>query len=75
MVENERQARHLAGLRASACVRSSSRARLKKGILDDLFTRMGEGGIQELNVIVKGDVQLAPRRSSCHIHSSLWRER
>src|SRR6186997_2441029 len=58
VVENERQARHLAGLRAQR-VRAEQLARSsKKGIsLEDLFTRMGEGGIQELNVIVKGDVQ------------------
>src|SRR4051795_4962780 len=58
VVENERQARHLAGLRAQR-VRAEQLARSsKKGIsLDDLFTRMGEGGVQELNVIVKGDVQ------------------
>src|SRR6187401_3293161 len=58
VVENERQARHLAGLRAQR-VRAEQLARSsKKGIsLEDLFTRIGEGGVQELNVIVKGDVQ------------------
>src|SRR6185295_4829194 len=58
VVENERQARHLAGLRAQR-VRAEQLARSsKKGVsLEDLFTRMGEGGVQELNVIVKGDVQ------------------
>src|SRR6187397_889899 len=58
VVENERQARHLAGLRAQR-VRAEQLARSsKKGIsLEDLFTRMGEGGVQELNVIVKADVQ------------------
>src|SRR5512132_384248 len=58
VVENERQARHLAGLRAQR-VRAEQLARSsKKGIsLEDLFTRMGEGGVQGLNVIVKGDVQ------------------
>src|SRR4051812_8534581 len=51
VVENERQARHLAGLRAQR-VRAEQLARgSKRGIsLEDLFTRMGEGGVQELNV-------------------------
>jgi translation initiation factor IF-2 len=58
VVENERQARHLAGMRAQR-VRAEQLARsAKKGVsLDELFTRMQEGGVQELNVIVKGDVQ------------------
>src|SRR5213596_47015 len=58
VVENERQARHLAGLRAQR-VRAEQLARgSKKGIsLEDLFTQIGEGGVKELNVIVKGDVQ------------------
>src|SRR5919109_3817266 len=58
VVENERQARHLAGLRAQR-VRAEQLARsTKRGVsLEDLFSRMGEGGVQELNIIVKGDVQ------------------
>jgi translation initiation factor IF-2 len=58
VVENERQARHLAGLRAQR-VRAEQLARsTKRGVsLEDLFTRMGEGGVQELNIIIKGDVQ------------------
>ncbi len=58
VVENERQARHLAGLRAQR-LRAEQLARSsKKGIsLEDLFTQMGEGGVKELNIIVKGDVQ------------------
>jgi translation initiation factor IF-2 len=58
VVENERQARHLAGVRAQR-VRSEQLARgSKRGVsLEELFTRMEEGGVQELNVIVKGDVQ------------------
>jgi translation initiation factor IF-2 len=58
VVENDRQARHLAGLRAQR-VRAEQLARgAKKGVsLEELFTRMEEGGVQELNVIVKGDVQ------------------
>jgi translation initiation factor IF-2 len=58
VVENERQARHLAGLRTQR-VRAEQLARsTKRGVsLEDLFTRMGEGGVQELNIIIKGDVQ------------------
>jgi translation initiation factor IF-2 len=58
VVENDRQARHLAGLRAQR-VRAEQLARSsKKGVsLEDLFTRMGEGGVQELNLIIKADVQ------------------
>jgi translation initiation factor IF-2 len=58
VVGNERQARHLAGLRAQR-VRAEQLARsTKRGVsLEDLFTRMGEGGVQELNIIIKGDVQ------------------
>jgi translation initiation factor IF-2 len=58
VVENERQARHLAGVRAQR-VRAEQLARTtKRGVsLEDLFSRMGEGGVQELNIIIKGDVQ------------------
>jgi translation initiation factor IF-2 len=58
VVENERQARHLAGLRGQR-LRAEQLARSsKKGVsLEELFTRMEEGGVQELNIIVKGDVQ------------------
>src|ERR671924_168258 len=58
VVENERQARHLAGLRGQR-LRAEQLARsAKKGVsLEELFTRMEEGGLQELNIIVKGDVQ------------------
>jgi translation initiation factor IF-2 len=42
----------------SVCAPSSSRgARRRASRSEDLFTRIGEGGVQELNVIVKGDVQ------------------
>ena len=58
VVENDRQARHLAGLRAQR-VRAEQFARgAKKGVsLEELFTRMEEGGVQELNIVIKGDVQ------------------
>jgi translation initiation factor IF-2 len=58
VVENDRQARHLAGLRGQR-VRAEQLARsAKRGVsLEELFTRMGEGGVSELNIILKADVQ------------------
>ncbi len=58
VVENDRQARHFAQLRAQR-VRSEQLARrAKKGIsLEDLFTRIEEGAVQELGIVVKADVQ------------------
>jgi translation initiation factor IF-2 len=58
VVENERQARHLAQLRGQR-VRAEQLARTaKKGVsLEDLFTHMEAGAVQELNLIVKADVQ------------------
>jgi translation initiation factor IF-2 len=57
VVENERQARHLAGLRAQR-LRAEELAKQSKGpSLEDLFSRMAAGGVQDLNVVVKADVQ------------------
>ena len=58
VVENDRQARHFAGLRAQR-LRAEQRARgVKKGIsLEDLFRGIEEGAIQELNIVIKADVQ------------------
>src|SRR5687767_2256099 len=58
VVENERQARHLAQLRGQR-VRAEQLARTAtKGVsLEDLFTHMEAGAVQELNLIVKADVQ------------------
>ena len=56
VVENERQARHFAGLRAQR-VRAEQLARGKKGVsLEELFTQIEAGGVQDLNLVVKGDV-------------------
>jgi translation initiation factor IF-2 len=58
VVENERQARHLAGLRAQRLRAEQLAKQSKRGpSLEDLFQRMEEGGVEELGVIVKGDVQ------------------
>jgi translation initiation factor IF-2 len=58
VVENDRQARHLAGLRGQR-VRAEQLARTaKKGVsLEDLFTQMEAGAVRELNLVVKADVQ------------------
>jgi translation initiation factor IF-2 len=58
VVENERQARHLAQLRGQR-LRAEQLARSgQKGVsLEELFTQMEEAGVRDLNVIVKADVQ------------------
>jgi translation initiation factor IF-2 len=58
VVENERQARHLAQLRGQR-VRAEQLARTAtKGVsLEELFTQMEAGALRELNIIVKADVQ------------------
>jgi translation initiation factor IF-2 len=58
VVENDRQARHLAGLRGQRLRAEQLAKGAKKGVsLEELFTRIGEGGVQDLNIVVKGDVQ------------------
>jgi translation initiation factor IF-2 len=58
VVENERQARHLAGLRGQRLRAEQLARQAGRGpSLEDLFARMEAGGVQDLNVIVKGDVQ------------------
>ena len=57
-VEHERQARQLAASRAQRLRAEELARQSKKGIaLEDLFSKIGEGEVQALNVIVKGDVQ------------------
>jgi translation initiation factor IF-2 len=58
VVENDRQARHLAGLRGQRLRAEQLAKGAKKGVsLEELFTRMEEGGVQDLNIVVKADVQ------------------
>ena len=58
VVENDRQARHLAGLRGQRLRSEQLARRTKRGVsLEELFTRIEEGAVQDLNVIVKADVQ------------------
>ena len=56
VVENERQARQLAQTRAER-LRREQLAQQAKGVsLEALFSRMQEGAVQELNLVLKGDV-------------------
>jgi translation initiation factor IF-2 len=58
VVENERQARHLAGLRGQRLRAEQLAKGAKKGVsLEELFTQMEEGGVRDLNIVVKADVQ------------------
>ena len=57
VVENERQARHLAQIRAERLRREQLAQRAKPGVsLERLFEQMEEGALQELNLVVKADV-------------------
>ncbi|MCC6222322.1 MAG: translation initiation factor IF-2 [Thermoleophilia bacterium] len=58
VVANDRQARHLAGLRGQRLRAEQLARQAKRGpSLEDLFTRLGEGVVQDLNLVVKADVQ------------------
>jgi translation initiation factor IF-2 len=58
VVEHERQAKHLANLRAERLRREQLAQRPKTGVsLETLFTQMQAGAVQELNIVLKGDVQ------------------
>jgi translation initiation factor IF-2 len=57
VVENERQARDLANRRAERLRREQLAQRGKAGpSLETLFAQMQEGAVQDLNLVVKGDV-------------------
>ena len=59
MVEHERQAKDIAEKRAERLRREQLAQRSKsQGVsLESLFERMQEGAVQDLNVVLKGDVQ------------------
>ncbi len=58
VVEHERQAKHLANLRAERLRREQLAQRLKRGVsLETLFTEMQAGTVQNLDIALKGDVQ------------------
>src|SRR5205823_12409204 len=57
VVENERQARHLAHTRGERMRREQLAQQAKAGpTLETLFSEMQAGGVQDLNLVVKGDV-------------------
>ncbi len=56
VVENERMARQIAATRSQR-LRSEELANRRPVSLEDLFARIQEGGLKELNLIIKGDVQ------------------
>jgi translation initiation factor IF-2 len=57
VVENERQARHLAQLRGERLRREQLAQQTRGGVsLDRLFAEMQEGAVQDLNLVLKGDV-------------------
>jgi len=57
VVENERQARHLANVRGERLRREQLAQQAKTGpTLETLFDEMQAGGVQDLNLVVKGDV-------------------
>ena len=58
VVENERQARHLAQLRAERLRREQRARQSKRGVsLETLFSEMQAGALQELRLVLKADVQ------------------
>ena len=57
VVENERQARHLAQMRDERLRREQFAARPRSVSLESLFEQMEEGDVQELGLVVKADVQ------------------
>jgi translation initiation factor IF-2 len=56
VVENERQARHLAQNRGERLRREQFAAAGAGLSLEKLFARMQEGAVQDLNIVLKGDV-------------------
>jgi translation initiation factor IF-2 len=58
VVEHERLAKDLAQKRAGRLRREQLAQRSKRGVsLESLFTQMQEGVVQDLNIVLKGDVQ------------------
>jgi translation initiation factor IF-2 len=57
VVENERQARHSAGLRGQRLRAEQLASQAPAGVsLETLFGQMQEGAVQDLNLVLKGDV-------------------
>jgi translation initiation factor IF-2 len=57
VVENERQARHLAQLRGQRLRTEQLASQAKPGVsLESLFSQMQDGAVKDLNLVLKGDV-------------------
>jgi translation initiation factor IF-2 len=57
VVENDRQARHLAQVRSERLRREQLASQAGRGVsLEALFSQMQEGAVQDLNLVLKGDV-------------------
>jgi translation initiation factor IF-2 len=57
VVENDRQARHLAQIRGERLRREQLASQAGRGVsLEALFSQMQEGAVQDLNLVLKGDV-------------------
>jgi translation initiation factor IF-2 len=58
VVENDRQARHLAQVRAERLRREQRATQAKRGVsLESLFSEMQAGAVRELRIVLKADVQ------------------
>jgi translation initiation factor IF-2 len=58
VVENERRARELAHQRGERLRREANAKQASGGVsLESLFTQMQAGAVQDLNIVIKGDVQ------------------
>jgi translation initiation factor IF-2 len=58
VVENERRARELAHQRGERLRREALAKQSSRGLsIDTLWQRIQEGGVQDLNIVLKGDVQ------------------
>jgi translation initiation factor IF-2 len=58
VVENERRARELAHQRGERLRREALAKQTSRGVsLETLFSQMQSGGVQDLNLVIKGDVQ------------------
>ncbi|HEX7083299.1 MAG TPA: translation initiation factor IF-2 [Gaiellaceae bacterium] len=58
VVENERRAREVAHQRGERLRRESLARQSSRGVsLETLFSQMQSGGVQDLNIVLKGDVQ------------------
>ena len=58
VVENDRQARHLANVRGERLRREQLAQRSKSTVsIGDLFEQLQAGAVQDLNLVLKGDVQ------------------